>query len=80
VLNFHKLSVHIFQEAKKRMGAKTMCLIAAVERNLGLGRNNDLPWQLEQEYAYFNRLTTLTQDTSKMVIISTAESLRMPTS
>ena len=49
--------------------SKRMHLIAAVERSLGIGRGNDLPWQLDQEYAYFDRMTTSTSDGNKMVII-----------
>jgi len=35
-----------------------LTMITAVERSYGIGRNNDLPWNLQREYAYFTRVTT----------------------
>jgi dihydrofolate reductase len=33
-------------------------LIAAADRKLGIGKNNQLPWRLKGELAYFTRTTT----------------------
>ena len=40
-------------------------LIAATGRGNGIGINNDLPWRLKQEMAYFTRMTTTTVDDRK---------------
>ncbi|KAF7267283.1 hypothetical protein GWI33_019473 [Rhynchophorus ferrugineus] len=40
-------------------------LISAACENLGIGKNGDLPWKLEKEYAYFERMTTKTKDPNK---------------
>ncbi|XP_030760109.1 dihydrofolate reductase-like [Sitophilus oryzae] len=40
-------------------------LISAACENLGIGKNGDLPWKLEKEYAYFERMTTETEDKNK---------------
>jgi dihydrofolate reductase len=50
------------------MVGKAMYLIAAMERKQGIGLKNDLPWHLEQEYAYFQRMSTVTQQPNKMVL------------
>jgi dihydrofolate reductase len=52
------------------MAGKALYLIAAMERKQGIGFKNDLPWHLEREYAYFERMSTVTQQPNKMVIIS----------
>jgi hypothetical protein len=52
------------------MAGKALYLIAAMERKQGIGYKNDLPWHLEREYAYFERMSTVTQQPNKMVIIS----------
>jgi dihydrofolate reductase len=51
------------------MAGKALYLIAAMERNQGIGFKNDLPWHLEREYAYFERMSTVTQQPNKMVNI-----------
>ena len=40
-------------------------LIAATGRGNGIGINNDLPWRLKKEMAYFTRMTTTTVDDRK---------------
>jgi hypothetical protein len=52
------------------MAGKALYLIAAMESKQGIGFKNDLPWHLEREYAYFERMSTVTQQPNKMVIIS----------
>uniref|UniRef100_A0A914DQY8 dihydrofolate reductase n=1 Tax=Acrobeloides nanus TaxID=290746 RepID=A0A914DQY8_9BILA len=42
-----------------------MNLIANVDANFGIGKNNDLPWHLPKEYAHFVRETTKTLDQNK---------------
>ena len=37
-------------------------LIAATCEGNGIGIDNDLPWRLKQEMAYFTRMTTTTVD------------------
>ncbi len=54
-------------------------LIAAVDKQFGIGKDNDLAWRLRKELAHFTKTTTTTQDPHKknMVIMgrSTWESL-----
>jgi hypothetical protein len=52
------------------MAGKALYLIAATDRKQGIGFKNDLPWHLEREYAYFERMSTVTQQPNKMVIMS----------
>lgn len=33
-------------------------LIAAADKNLGIGKNNDMPWRLKGEMKYFTEMTT----------------------
>ena len=33
------------------------CLIVACDKNLGIGKNNDLPWKLKQEMNFFKETT-----------------------
>ena len=40
-------------------------LIAATCEGNGIGIDNDLPWRLKQEMAYFTRMTTTTVDVRK---------------
>jgi len=42
-----------------------MNVIVAVSENMGIGINGDLPWKLKKEMAYFRRMTTCTNDSSK---------------
>ncbi|WEF34689.1 dihydrofolate reductase [Pseudoduganella chitinolytica] len=35
-----------------------LAIIVAVDRNLGIGRDNQLPWHLPEDLAHFKRLTT----------------------
>ena len=44
-------------------------LIAATCEGNGIGINNDLPWRLKQEMAYFTRMTTTTVDERKQNIM-----------
>lgn len=41
-------------------------LIVAVERNLGIGKNNKLPWSISSEFAYYRRMTTSAPGSSKV--------------
>ena len=41
-------------------------LIAAVDKNGGVGLDNRLPWQLASEWAYFQRMTIPAQDSGKV--------------
>jgi dihydrofolate reductase len=54
-------------------------IIAAVDEQFGIGKDNDLAWRLRKELAHFTKTTTTTQDPHKknMVIMgrSTWESL-----
>ncbi len=42
-----------------------MKLIAAASENMGIGKNNALPWRLKAEMKYFTRMTIDTKDPSK---------------
>jgi len=42
-----------------------MNVIVAVSENMGIGINGGLPWRLKKEMAYFRRMTTYTNDSSK---------------
>ncbi|CAH0552106.1 unnamed protein product [Brassicogethes aeneus] len=44
-------------------------LIAAACENMGIGKNNNLPWRLKTEMAYFTKLTSTTEDASKKNIV-----------
>ncbi|KAG5888002.1 hypothetical protein JTB14_016626 [Gonioctena quinquepunctata] len=44
-------------------------LIAAACENMGIGKNNNLPWRLKTEMEYFTRLTTKTEDSEKKNIV-----------
>ena len=44
-------------------------LITATCEGNGIGINNDLPWRLKQEMAYFTRMTTTTVDERKQNIM-----------
>nr|XP_022907208.1 dihydrofolate reductase [Onthophagus taurus] len=44
-------------------------LIAAVCENMGIGKNNDLPWRLKSEMAYFTRMTSESKNNKKNVVI-----------
>lgn len=37
-------------------------LVAAVDENYGLGKRGELPWRLKGDLAYFQKLTTVTDD------------------
>jgi dihydrofolate reductase len=39
------------------MGAPPIVIVAAVDRALAIGRDNDLPWRLPADLAHFKRLT-----------------------
>lgn len=43
-----------------------MNLIAAVDENFGIGKDNQLPWHLPKEYAHFVRETTRTQEPNRI--------------
>lgn len=38
-------------------GSRNVTLIAAVDRKLGIGKNNDIPWKLSEDLKHFKRLT-----------------------
>ena len=44
-------------------------LISATCEGNGIGINNDLPWRLKQEMAYFTRMTTATVDERKQNVL-----------
>ncbi|EFA07671.2 dihydrofolate reductase [Tribolium castaneum] len=44
-------------------------LIAAACENMGIGKNNDLPWRLKSELAFFSQMTTQTSDESKKNVV-----------
>ncbi|XP_077292331.1 dihydrofolate reductase [Arctopsyche grandis] len=44
-------------------------LIAAACENMGIGKNNDIPWKLKKEMAYFNRMTKTTIDPTKQNLV-----------
>ncbi|XP_065169218.1 dihydrofolate reductase [Atheta coriaria] len=44
-------------------------LIAAACENMGIGKNNDLPWKLKKEMQYFSRMTTQTSDPNKKNVV-----------
>ena len=37
---------------------KNFSIIVAVDKNLGIGRNNDLPWRIKADMAWFKKVTT----------------------
>jgi dihydrofolate reductase len=43
-----------------------MNIIAAVDKNFGIGKNNQLPWNLPKEYEHFVSLTTSTNEPGKL--------------
>lgn len=40
-------------------------LIAAVDKNFGIGKNNTLPWRLPSDLKHFSEVTTVVQDPGK---------------
>ncbi|KAJ1958622.1 dihydrofolate reductase [Linderina pennispora] len=42
---------------------KPLLLVVAAAQNNGIGINNDLPWRLRKDMAYFNQATTTTTQT-----------------
>ncbi|KAF2905359.1 hypothetical protein ILUMI_00808 [Ignelater luminosus] len=44
-------------------------LIAAACENMGIGKNNDLPWRLKSEMAYFTKMTSTTTDSRKKNVV-----------
>ncbi len=44
-------------------------IIAACDKNRGIGKNNDLPWRLRKDLAHFQEVTLRTQDPSKQNVI-----------
>ncbi|KAG6548218.1 hypothetical protein Mapa_010269 [Marchantia paleacea] len=45
--------------------SRSFQIVVAVSRNLGLGVNGDLPWNLPSDLKYFSKLTTETRSSSK---------------
>lgn len=41
-------------------------IVAICNVNRGIGKDNDLPWSLSDEYNYFRRVISTTRDKSKM--------------
>lgn len=46
-----------------------VALVVAVDRDFGIGKNNDLPWHLPEDLKHFKSITTKTQDDSKKNIV-----------
>ncbi|XP_056645719.1 dihydrofolate reductase [Diorhabda sublineata] len=44
-------------------------VIAAACENMGIGKNNNLPWKLKTEMEYFTKMTTTTRDPCKKNIV-----------
>ncbi|CAH1117261.1 unnamed protein product [Phaedon cochleariae] len=44
-------------------------LIAAACENMGIGKNNNLPWRLKTEMEFFTRMTTKTEDINKKNVV-----------
>lgn len=44
-------------------------LIAAACENMGIGKNNNLPWRLKSEMEYFTRMTTSTVDPARKNVV-----------
>ncbi|CAH1101981.1 unnamed protein product [Psylliodes chrysocephalus] len=44
-------------------------LIAAACENMGIGKNNNLPWKLKSEMDYFSRMTSKTIDPTKKNVV-----------
>ncbi|CAG9830421.1 unnamed protein product [Diabrotica balteata] len=44
-------------------------LIAAASENMGIGKNNNLPWRLQKEMEYFTRMTSTTNDPNKKNVV-----------
>jgi dihydrofolate reductase len=42
-----------------------LCLNAAVSENMGIGKNNTLPWRLKSEIKHFAHMTKTTADPNK---------------
>jgi hypothetical protein len=57
----------LFSEGIKKMKAAgpRMHLIVAVSENMGIGKDNALPWRLKSEMKYFAQMTRTTVDPNK---------------
>ncbi len=56
----------IFRKHKKMKAAgPRMHLIVAVSENMGIGKDNALPWRLKSEMKYFAQMTRTTVDPNK---------------
>ena len=48
-----------------KIPAPRMHLIVAVSENMGIGKDNALPWRLKSEMKYFAQMTRTTTDPNK---------------
>ena len=46
-----------------------LSLIVAYEENLGIGKNNTLPWKLKNEMEYFTKITSLAPENENNIVI-----------
>jgi dihydrofolate reductase len=44
-------------------------VIAAVDKNFGIGKNKDLPWDFKKDLKHFYKITTKTQDPKKQNLL-----------
>ncbi|XP_053574734.1 dihydrofolate reductase [Bombina bombina] len=57
-------------DAEVKNGSKPIKLIAAACRNMGIGKNGTLPWNLPNEFKYFlDKITTVTQPGKKNLLV-----------
>nr|XP_033808959.1 dihydrofolate reductase-like isoform X3 [Geotrypetes seraphini] len=57
-------------DAEERVEPKPIRLVAAVSRNMGIGRKGDLPWNLPNEFKYFiEKITAVLEPGKKNLLI-----------
>lgn len=53
------------QFKQPKMKNSRVCVIVAVEKNLGIGKETLIPWHFKKEFRYFKKITTTVKDSNK---------------